>query len=524
VLETVKRLESWIEQRPQRALTVLWTMVLGYFTFWCAVSFVRHYYFHSSYDLAIMDQVVWNTSQGRLFGRSLEVSNDLADHVRPYLAVLSLAYLIVASPYVLLALQCLALAASALPLYRLASRHLKSPLIALASAFCLLGYPPIGLINRYDFHIEVLSIPLFIWAYERIDAGDLRTASMILALVLLCKENLGLTVAGCAIASGLLYKRWRFGLGWAVTGIAYSCVALLIVIPAFRGHPSDTLERYHWLGSTPVEMLLGAVWSPPLILQRLFTAQHALTVVQLIAPLGFAPLMGLPALIPAAPALIYNFLAEWPSQSTIYTHYMVPIVPFVPIAAVMGLRRLGASRRTGSRTDPPAGPANTNRHVVLAGIVMVAATLTSWVYENPVTASALFAVSKGVKTAPVRANDTGPMIWLNDAVIREGLRHVPECAGLLTTSHYAPHLSHRAWIEMIPRSPVSALPPQVEAIFLNLADQRWWSCEDYFETLRAAAHLDFGVTFEKGSVVLVESHKGDRTKLEHLLLYWPGCE
>ena len=47
-----------------------------------------------------MDQVVWNTSQGHWFARSIEVANDLGDHVRLYLAALSLLYMAIPSPYV----------------------------------------------------------------------------------------------------------------------------------------------------------------------------------------------------------------------------------------------------------------------------------------------------------------------------------------------------------------------------------------------------------------------------------------
>jgi uncharacterized membrane protein len=55
--------------------------------------FNRHYYFHSGMDLGNQDQVVWNTAQGRPFARSIEVTNDLGDHIRPYLVLLSPIYI-----------------------------------------------------------------------------------------------------------------------------------------------------------------------------------------------------------------------------------------------------------------------------------------------------------------------------------------------------------------------------------------------------------------------------------------------
>ncbi|MGE5305031.1 MAG: DUF2079 domain-containing protein, partial [Alphaproteobacteria bacterium] len=493
----------------------------------CGVTFLRHYYFHSSYDLAIMDQVVWNTAQGRLFGRSIEqdVTNDLGDHVRLYLAALSLIYLVIPSAYVLLVFQSLVLPLSALPLYVLARRKFDSPAIGLAAACCALAYPPLGFVNRYDFHIEVLSIPFLIAAYERIDVGDLRRASLWMALTLFTKENLGLTVAMLAIMAGLLYKHWRFAISWTLVGAAYSLLALFVVIPAFRGEPSDTLARYQWLGHAPSQMLWAMLSQPVFVLQRMFAAEHILTLLQLFAPLAFLPLLGLPELLPALPALAYNFLAQWPSQTTIYYHYMAPVIPFVLISAVMGLRRLIQSPWMARLLRDVAVEASGSRRAAGLGVsLMMAATLASWIYQNPVTGNASLVWGAAPQIVPMGQQAPVPMIWSNDAAIRQGLRQVPDDAPLLTTTNYAPHLSHRPWIRMIARVPVSGLRPQTEVIFLNLRDLRFWNCEDYFENLKAAAQLNFGVIFYRNDVILLQKSKGDTKTLRNLLTRWPGCK
>jgi uncharacterized membrane protein len=536
----LEKMDGWLLKKSPRAGVLLGVLILTYFVSWCGVSFLRHYYFHSSYDLGIMDQVVWNTAHGDLFARSIEVTNDLGDHVRLYLAPLSLVYLAIPSPYVLLTFQSLVLALSAWPLYRLTRRKLDSPAIGLVVAFCGLAYPPLGFLNRYDFHIEVVSIPLLIAAFERIDMGDLKNASLLMALTLFCKENLGLTVAGLGLMTGLCYKHWRFGLTWALTGLAYSSIALLVVIPAFRGEPSDTLARYQWLGDTPSQMLWGLLSQPVFILERTLATGHILTLLQLFAPLIFLPLLGLPALLPAVPTLIYNFLAEWPSQTVIYQHYMAPVIPFVLIAAVIGLYRLVESPCSVKFLNSiPTGALRSNKPVGLSVSVLLAAILASWVYENPITGNASLVWGKAPEMIPMGKTIPVPMIWPNDRAIRQGLRHVPNGAALLTTANYAPHLSHRPKIEMISRAPTSfeagASPrirlqseetfslPQAEVVFLNLRDLRWWTCADYFGNLKAAAELNFGVTFHQDDVIVVQKDKGDRNKLSKLLLQWPGC-
>ncbi|HWP24698.1 MAG TPA: DUF2079 domain-containing protein [Candidatus Binatia bacterium] len=523
--EALERWDRWLTERPARASILLGSFVCGYLALWCGVSFLRHYYFHSSYDLGILHQVVWNTSQGRPFLRSIEVANDFGDHIRPYLGLLSLVYLLVPSPYVLLTFQSLVLALSAWPLYRLARRKFDSPGIALATALCLLAYPPMGFLNRYDFHVEVLSIPLLIAAYERIDIGDLKNASIFMAVTLFCKENLGLTVAALGITAGLSYKHRLFGLTWAVIGATYSAIALFAVISAIRGEPSDTLARYHWLGDTPSRVLWAVLSQPNAVLQKVFAVEHILTLLQLMAPFAFLPLLGLSALIPAVPTALYNFLAEWPAQTTIYYHYMAPLVPFVAIAAVIGLHRLKTNPQTASVHEATESVrVYGHRTFVLGACAMLMATAASWIYQNPVTANASLLLGARPQLVPMGSKTPLPLVWPNDAAIREGLRSVPRDLPLLTTAHYAPHLSHRVWIEMIPRSPVPGLPPQAEIIFLNLKDLRSWTCRDYLETLEAAACGQFGVIFYRDNVIVVQRNHGSKTQLLNLLRNWQHCD
>ena len=523
----VRQLELWLSARPSRPAVVLGVLVAAYFCFWCAVSFSRHYLFHSSYDLGIMNQVAWNSSQGHLFGRSIEVDNDLGDHVRPYLTALGLLYVAVPSPYVLLAFQNLILALAAVPVYRLATRQLRSPAIGLLLAFCLLAYPPLGFVSRFDLHIESLSIPLLILAYDRIDTRQLRSASVYLALTLLCKENLGITVAALGLFTAVVHRLWKFGIGWAVAGAAYSLAALFIVIPAFRGEPSDTLSRYDWLGGSSSGLVWAALEQPVLVAQKLFAMEHLMTLLQSFAPMAFVPLAGWPALLPAAPTYLYNFLAASRVQGSIYAHYMVPVIPFVFIAAVAALRRFGSE----GPAVPPAGRVETphpNRRTAAAAVLMTLAVVASWIYQNPVTGNATVVLGKAPEIRPMEsAVGTAPrvpLVWPNDAAIREGLRRVPDGVGLLTTTRYSAHLSHRRWIEMLPKAPVSGLDPRADALFMNVMDQRSWTCADYFEIVKIAAGSNYGVDFEKEGVFVLLKGRGDNGRLRAIVDSWRGCE
>src|SRR5438034_5815385 len=99
------------------ALAALYAAVLG----WLSVE-QRRTLFHFDEDLAIYDQVVWNTAHGRLFASTLieHADNLLGDHFSPVVAIFAPVYWLAPSANVLLLGQAVALGLAVLPLYAFA--------------------------------------------------------------------------------------------------------------------------------------------------------------------------------------------------------------------------------------------------------------------------------------------------------------------------------------------------------------------------------------------------------------------
>ena len=97
------------------------------------LSLARHAAFQShAFDLGNMDQAVWNTLHGR-FLRFTDMAvgnrvltNRLAIHVEPLLALLAPLYLLHSGPQTLLLIQAIVAASGSLPAYLLA-RHALGP-------------------------------------------------------------------------------------------------------------------------------------------------------------------------------------------------------------------------------------------------------------------------------------------------------------------------------------------------------------------------------------------------------------
>jgi uncharacterized membrane protein len=340
--------ESWLGQgRRWSALVV--AGALGTAVLFAAYSIARHMAFNSkAYDLGLHAQVFWNTSQGRLFASSVEVGNYLGDHVSPIILLLAPLYRLWPDPRTLLILQAIVLASGALPLAWLARRLLRASwpggahLPSLVVALIFLTYPALGFVNRFEFHEEVLVVPLLLAAFWWLETDRPVRMSSALLLALLCKEDIGLTIAAFG-----LFAAWRrpgrrwLGLAWSGVGLAWSIVALLVIIPALRGAPSDTLARYAWLGSSPADVLRTLVQEPAQAIQHVLGEPRRLwMLVKALLPTGFFALLS-PALLVALPSVAINWLAGNLYQSSIYFHYATTIIPIVFASAAYGLARAG---------------------------------------------------------------------------------------------------------------------------------------------------------------------------------------
>jgi uncharacterized membrane protein len=148
------------EKYALRALIALYVLAFA------AFAIGRHNRFNSSaLDLGIQDNVLWNTLHGRLFQSAIETPHYLGDHVTLTIPRFSLLYLVREDVRIVLLAQTLFLAAGAFPLAWLAAKRLRWRWAGPAAAMAYLLYPPLGFINRFDFHPEAAVVPLLLFAF-----------------------------------------------------------------------------------------------------------------------------------------------------------------------------------------------------------------------------------------------------------------------------------------------------------------------------------------------------------------------
>jgi uncharacterized membrane protein len=472
-----------------------WTgvAVIVYVTVFSIFTIERHNRFNSSaFDLAIQDQVVWNTAHGRFMQSSIETHNYLGDHISLTLPLFSLLYWIREDVRLLLIVQSLALGLSAIPLARLADRRLKLPGSGIAFALAFLLYPALGFINRFDFHPVAFVIPFFLFAAEAFDRNKNNRGWLLVMLALLSKEQIGLVIGAWGLGQVLFEKKYRRGFLFLSIGFFWSLMALYLLIPLFRGGPSDTLLRYGELAQGPGGLVGGVFLHPLEVLGRLFSTEaRRMYIFQMLWPLGFLSLFSPRYLLPVLLVFFYNLLSGNVNQHSLFFQYNAPMIPFLFLGALDGVEKLK------NHLEPRLKEWKKSRqeriHLGLVTLLPVLCLLAFLLY-NPLT-------------TPIQPPHFEVYGWRpmppNAPAVREAAEKIPPGAELATTMGLAPHFAHREKLYLWWK--YSFLSS--EYILLNLYDSRWnTEPEDIRQWLEVAIR-EHGhkVIFEKDGIVLTEN-------------------
>ncbi|MBO2456315.1 DUF2079 domain-containing protein [Actinomadura violacea] len=210
-------------------------IALGLFAVYAAFSLLRHRRMQSTgYDLGIFDQAV--QAYARFHAPIVPLkgpgTNLLGDHFHPILVVLAPLYWLWWDPRTLLLAQAALIAASSLPLARLATARLGARAgIAVTLAYGL-SWGIQGAVS-FDFHEIAFAVPLLAFALVALAEGRWRAGVAWTLPLLLVKEDMGLVVGAVGLFL-LLKKQYRLGAVTAFAGPAALLLSITVIIPHFN--------------------------------------------------------------------------------------------------------------------------------------------------------------------------------------------------------------------------------------------------------------------------------------------------
>jgi uncharacterized membrane protein len=451
-----------LTQHIKRWLTnpLLWLgVIVGLYTiYFLSLTLTSHAAFRTSaLDLGIYDQVVWNTAHGRILEYSAEPkhgSSFLATHLQPVLVLLAPLYWVWSDVRGLIVLQTLAIAASALPVYVLASWQLGSPWGALVLVFSYLMFPALQAVNAFVFHPESCEPLLLLSAVLLFEITQsrltIRWLSARRAIVLLCvvlvlalavKEDIALVLIAAGAYLFIFRKKRRFGLALMVGAALWFGIGMFVGMPLFRaGKLSPFFSRYSHLGSTPLEIGQTLLTRPRLVADSLLTPANGTMLLSLLLPLAMLPLLDLGVLLIAAPVLIVYGLSNDPlMQRMEQFQYAAPVIPIVAAAAIYGL-------------------GSWKRHAGLARLLPMALAVL-------LVCSLAYQGARGF--TPLSRLYDWPAVGDHQRIGNSLMRQIPPDATLVVQDSLYPHLSQR--------QAISFLWPKdswADYIFLDVSDSR----------------------------------------------------
>ncbi len=314
-----------------------------------ALALVRHWTFHSTAsDLAVFDQVLWNTINGRFMESTLSLArcdphSFFGDHFSPALLLILPVYVLFPRPETLIAVQTIALALGLWPVYLLARHYLASTGQRLLWVAAYVLSAPLSFVALYDFHEITLAVaPLGFAMYF---LATRRMLPMILSLLvaLLAKEEVAVIGVGFGVALALQRRWWPSAIVIIGSVVAF-VVTLKVIIPAFAaGAPYQYLGRYVSLGKDEAEIARTLLLDPLRALSALGKGEVGSKVVFVLSLFG--PGLGLAirskwALVTSLPTLGYLMLSDYGGFHTLHNQYGAPLIPLAFGASIIGFAGL----------------------------------------------------------------------------------------------------------------------------------------------------------------------------------------
>ena len=302
-------------------LTIIYTTVLF------SSTALQHFLLGSQvWDLSIFEQFNWLIANGQINTvSSLREITPLQDHFSLLLLPIALVYKLIPNAYTLLALQSLALGSLTALSTELCRRRNISKGLTWALAIAITLNPHSFLVNRGDFHPDVLTLPLMLLAITETTKKRCWLYYTSLLFTLFAKNAQALFGFGLALYALARGQRTRAGI---TAGLS---LAWWLIATEMSSAGGDHVNiRLGYLGSSKLEILTTLLTRPWSIFAEVSPESILLYTLGLLLPfLALLRLRSWPALLGASPIYLTNLISASGIQRELNHHYSVGILAFL---------------------------------------------------------------------------------------------------------------------------------------------------------------------------------------------------
>lgn len=306
-------------------LTLFYTILLTRFAF---LKLDSHLY--NALDLAIFQQVFWQTLHGSWFGLTIHPHLYLGDHASFLIPLLLPIFALIPSPKTLLLLQAVALTSTVIPLSLLILRKQRTLLtcsFAFLVSFLWLINPFLHNVAIFEFHMLALLPPLLAWTYLFFRKNHLRAFLGFCLLLLLLREDTSLIVAMFGLLALMEKRSWKWSFLPLTVSVTWFFFSTQLIGHLAPGEGNKFLLFYAWMGEGITDLLLFFVQHPIQVLQHLLTPTAVLVVIMTLMPSLFLGLIRPRVFLLALPSLgIMGLALSGINADFVRTHYQLPLL------------------------------------------------------------------------------------------------------------------------------------------------------------------------------------------------------
>lgn len=339
-----KNILKTFESEELRLRAILFIEMFLFMIVFSYLSILRHNRLNSAmYDLGLFDQIIWNIAHGRFFESSIKGFNYLGDHFSPILIIFAPLYWIWEDVKILLIAQTVIISLSGY--YAGLLCHCLTRDIRLSSifSFAILGNSNVILVVLFDFHPEVISIPLFTYIVYQFTLKNYNKVLIASLIALTIKEDVSIAITLMGIAFAVLSREKRFLL-LSLIGCVYFILVMKVFIPYFRPKTFTGdylyLERYSYLGSNLKEIILNIISNPIYPIIKMYKWTKLKVLLRLFYPTLFLSFLSPAFLIVILPILYINWIPNYPPQFALKYQYLNIVVPFIITSSIYGYNKL----------------------------------------------------------------------------------------------------------------------------------------------------------------------------------------
>ena len=418
----MSRLRALIK-RMQPSDWLALALLLLYVILFSTLTIRQHLSFNTNaLDLGKFDQSIWNTAHGRPFQITISENLVIESHFSPSLGIFAPLYWIWSDIRLLFVMQSLLLGGAGFLIYWHFRR--QNPWLGLAVFAAYLMHPALHQVNLIEFRRLTLAVFATSFALYHLLRRQYGWMALGLALALLSKEDMSLTVIAFGLYILLVQRNKKVGAATLIIGAAWFVLVPFIVLPAIM--TTDQTEGYQhanssysYLGTSLPQIVQTVVSQPGLVWQYAGQAERLLAVFNFLWPAAFLFLL--------APELAFFLLPHFGFLLASTGDPMGQLRDWYPSVLLILLYwavAVGASRLA-------------RRWQRIALGVLLLASFAAWI-----TSSQLW-------PGP-RFDATRYQISAHERQVEGLLAEIPQDAIVMAQDPLVPHLSHRQDIYLFP--------------------------------------------------------------------------